>query len=183
MSARSALAAIALLLASSTLPAQRKAVSFSACSPDPKPFRAARGSADAARRTKFSEEEQRALVMVTAISYLQENACESGMGRPCTLDELIRSVRKTKAQKGDVIGLARDPRDDPDYKYSVFISVGPPDISAIPKREGLGGFLVDFAGIHFNPKGPAMTEHLEPIFSLEIKDMLCDPQSKPKKDK
>lgn len=169
---------IALVFVSHAMLAQTKGPAFSACPADPTPFRAERGSPEAAKRAKFSEDEQRALEFIAAISFLEDVSCANGMGRPCSLDELIKSVRKTKGQKGEVIGLARDPRADSNYQYAVKISTGELEISATPQRSGLGGFLIDFFGIHFNPKGPATLADIEPSFSLEVKGILCDPQPK-----
>ena len=125
-------------------------------------------------QTKFSVDERRALEYVATISFLGNLSCRSTLDRPCTLDELVKTVKG----KGKIIGLARDPRSDTNYEYAVTISGKLADVSATPKRSGLGGFLSLGSGfrkgMHFNPKGPATEEDAEPRYQLEIKGLICD---------
>ncbi len=181
MNLRGIVAGVALLLLTQTflvngLQVQTKPVTFSKCPADPELFQIEWSPMGAAKIT-FSEDERRALEMVAAIRYLVGSQCPIGLGRPCSMNELLKSVRKTREEIGDLIGLARDPRTDSNYEYSIAITGADWVIAATPKRAGLGGFWSDGPSIHFNPKGQASQKDVEPAFSLEVKSIFCDSET------
>lgn len=108
--------------------------------------------------------EQVALLFAYGIWGL-ENDCadaDSGLGRLCTLDELIKGVT---GKNGGTIGLTVSPRRDTNYRYEVMLVGDYSIILAHPRVKGLGGFAVvgspnGFGGgnFYYNPNGANMAE-------------------------
>lgn len=105
---------------------------------------------------KLKPQEAVALLFVSDIVDLQIS-CHMDFHRYCSIQELVNGI-KTK-----VFGLkrlTRDPGQDVNYSYS-FEATGKEtyQISAVPRRPGLGGWLfvrgTSLAEYYFNPKGPA----------------------------
>jgi len=111
-------------------------------------------------KLEFKPEEQVAFLFAQSIRRLEYDECSHQLNRLCTLEELISGVA---GNNGQMIGLARNPNQDPSYRYTLTISGTNYQIAAIPRHPGLGGFLYlgskGFGGGHFyyNPAGPAST--------------------------
>lgn len=89
-----------------------------------------------------------------------EGACKVFLERRCSFEELIAGV---EVRPGHVRGFIKDPRDDPNYEYTLTINGDDYEIAASPKRPGLGGFYSFGPDIHFNPDGPASRSD-RPVF-------------------
>ncbi len=108
---------------------------------------------------KLKPEEQVALIFVKDIIHMEEDYLSCYTDKPCSLDELIKGVKR----EGGIrlpIRLSRDPNQDPNYRYTV-TKPGFIQVEAIPRRPGLGGFLYlgaeDLFDRHtyYNPNGAA----------------------------
>ena len=110
--------------------------------------------------------EQVAFLMVYAIWNLEGDVVDkdSGLGRMCTLAELVKGVN---TPDGFVKGLTVDPARDRNYRYDLTIIGDTCIIRAIPNNRTLAGFAVigtpgrfshDF---YINPNGPDMTHALK----------------------
>ena len=97
----------------------------------------------------FKPEEEAALAMVCALSLRQNLGCRLDLSRACTMDELVKG-REGKR------GLARDPRNDPNYTYRMDARGDEVHVSAVPNAAGLTGFL-SAKDMHYNPGGAAST--------------------------
>ena len=105
--------------------------------------------------------EQVAYLFVEAFWGLERNCVDkdSGMGRLCSLAELVKGVQ---AKSGRTLGLAEDPARDTNYRYDVTIIGDDCIIRAFPRGKGLGAFAMvgspkGFGGnMYFNPTGPDM---------------------------
>ncbi len=86
-------------------------------------------------------EEQVAFLYVYGLWNLEQSCLDSssGLGRLCTLGELIRGVQ---TPDGRVLGLSVTPVKDTNYLYEIMIIGGDCVIKAIPRVKGLGGFAV-----------------------------------------
>jgi hypothetical protein len=83
--------------------------------------------------------EQVAFLFVYGLQNLEGNCASTffgGPGKPCSLDELVKGVHG----KSGIIGLNTDPAQDLNYKYKLEIIGKDCVITAVPQREGLGGF-------------------------------------------
>ncbi len=150
--------------------------SASGCVADPQAIGAATALKESPQ-TKLSADERRALEFVIAIGWLEGVDCKVALRRACSLDELVKTVR-TPGQRGSIIGLTQDPRADSNYEYVVKVTGEQWEISATPKRSGLGGFLSEkgeiVPGMHFNPKGPASSTDPAPRYNMEVKGLTCN---------
>ncbi len=83
--------------------------------------------------------EQVAFVYVYGLWFMEQDCLDkdSGVGRLCTLRELITGV---KTPDGRVIGLSVNPVKDTNYRYEIMIIGEDCVIQAIPRVKGLGGF-------------------------------------------
>jgi hypothetical protein len=90
---------------------------------------------------ELKPEEQVAFLYVYGLWFL-EGECldkDSGVGRLCTLGELINGV---KTPDGRVLGLSVSPVKDTNYNYEIMIIGEDCVIRALPRTKGLGGFAV-----------------------------------------
>ena len=88
---------------------------------------------------ELKPEEQVAFLYVYGLWFLEQDCLDKdmGLGRLCTLGELIRGVPTTD---GRVIGLSLTPVKDTNYTYEILIIGADCVIQAIPRVKGLGGF-------------------------------------------
>jgi hypothetical protein len=105
----------------------------------------------------FSEREQVALVFVEDIRSLEADPCARFLHKLCSLEELLHGVQ---GKAGRTIGFKRSPLEDTAYRYAVTISGDRYQVEAVPRRAGLGGFLVlgnqrGFTDLYYNPQGAA----------------------------
>jgi hypothetical protein len=107
--------------------------------------------------------EQVALLFVYGMEGLESDCVDTffgGPGRPCSLDELLKGVRG----KSRTIGLNTDPAQDLNYRYKLEIIGQDCVITALPQREGLGGFAYVgspyrlHGNFYYNPTGADMTQ-------------------------
>lgn len=84
-------------------------------------------------------QEQVAFLYVYGLWNLENECLDSsnGLGRLCTLGELIRGVQ---LPDGRVIGLSVTPVKDSNYRYEILIIGHDCVIQAVPRVKGLGGF-------------------------------------------
>jgi hypothetical protein len=98
---------------------------------------------------------------------------DSGLGRLCSLRELVKGVR---TRGGQTIGLAEDPARDTNYRYSMtLIGDSYMIIMALPRSPGLAGFALvgtpdndDTSWLYYNPKGSNL-ELAKKIYSINYK--------------
>ena len=99
----------------------------------------------------FRAEEEVALRAVCVIYLLETLTCRLSLQRYCPLDELVTGIGGNPKK-----GLAKDPRDDPNYEYRVEPRSDDVIISAIPRRPGLTGFFsTSNSGTRYNTAGAA----------------------------
>lgn len=98
----------------------------------------------------FRPEEEVALRTVCVIHLLESLTCQLELRRSCPLGELVKGIGGDPNK-----GLARDPRNDPNYEYRVESRSDDAHISAIPKGSGLTGFFSSNSGTRYNPGGAA----------------------------
>jgi len=96
-------------------------------------------------------EEQDAEAMVSGLAFY-EDFCKEEKGKYFPLEEVVRGC--------DIPSLADgfDPQhilNNPDYTYKLTLTDSSFEVTATPKRSGIGGFFGDGKHIYFNPKGPA----------------------------
>ncbi len=86
-------------------------------------------------------EEQVAFLYVYGLWFLEQASLDkdSGLGRLCTLGELIRGVQ---TPDGRVLGLSVTPVKDTNYRYEIMIIGGDCVIQAVPRLKGFGGFAM-----------------------------------------
>jgi hypothetical protein len=84
-------------------------------------------------------EEQVAFLYVYGLWFLEQDCLDKdmGLGRLCTLGELIRGVQ---TPGGRVLGLSVTPVKDTNYRYEILIIGSDCVIQAVPRIKGLGGF-------------------------------------------
>jgi len=86
-------------------------------------------------------EEQVAFLYVYGLWFLEQECLDAdmGVGRLCTLGELINGV---KTPDGRVLGLSVTPVKDTNYRYEIMIIGEDCVIQAVPRVKGLGGLAV-----------------------------------------
>jgi hypothetical protein len=108
--------------------------------------------------------EQVAFLFVNAIWGSEEKSLDkdSGLGRLCTLGELIKGM---KTPGGQTIGLAVSPVRDTNYRYEIQIIGGYCVIKALPRVRGLGAFAMVGSprgfggnGFYYDPVGPELVQ-------------------------
>lgn len=121
---------------------------------------------------KFSDEqpavdlepaEQVAFLFVNGIWSLEGRLLDNdtGLGRLCTLRELISGV---KMDGGEVVGLSVNPVKDTNYNYDLVIIGEDCIIRAVPRVKGIGGFAMlgsprrAIGTFYFNPDGADLTK-------------------------
>jgi hypothetical protein len=84
-------------------------------------------------------EEQVAFLYVYGLWFLEQDCLDkdSGVGRLCTLGELINGV---KTPDGRILGLSVSPVKDINYRYEIMIIGTDCVVQAVPRVKGLGGF-------------------------------------------
>ncbi len=106
--------------------------------------------------------EQAAFLFVYTIYDLEHDDCLGHLNRVCSLDELISGV----SILGSTDGLSVNPHQDPNYTYTFAVSGSNYQVTAVPQRPGLGGFLcqggtgfmANFPGhFYYNSQGAATT--------------------------
>ncbi len=103
---------------------------------------------------EYRPEEELALQYICAFDVLEAIYCNSHLKRFCTVDELAEGV-ETEPGKVEGFKKGKDPRLDPNYEYRVTIRGDTFEVSAIPRKPGLGGFFNDAYGTYYNPKAEA----------------------------
>jgi hypothetical protein len=99
----------------------------------------------------FRPEEEVALRVVCVVYLLETLTCQLSHQRYCPIDELVNGIGGNPKK-----GIAKDPRNDPNYDYRVDIRSDDVLISANPKRAGLTGFFsTSRSKIRYNPNGNA----------------------------
>jgi len=125
--------------------------------------------------TTLKPAEQVAFLFVYNIWELERDYAykDSGLGRLCSLRELVKGVR---TRGGQTIGLAEDPARDTNYRYSMTL-IGDTYmiIMALPRSPGLAGFALvgtpdndDRSWFYYNPKGSNL-ELAKKIYSINYK--------------
>jgi hypothetical protein len=112
--------------------------------------------------------EQVAFLYVYGLWFMEQDCLDKdlGVGRLCTLRELITGV---KSQSGQVIGLSVNPVKDTNYNYEIMIIGDSCVIRAIPRVKGLGGFAtlgsprLSLGSFYFSPDGADMTRAVKLI--------------------
>jgi len=110
--------------------------------------------------------EQVAFLMVYAIWNLEGEVVDkdSGLGRMCTLAELVKGV---KTPDGFVKGLSVDPARDRNYRYDVTLIGDTCIIRALPNDRTLAGFAATgtpgrfSSNFYINPKGPDLSRAIK----------------------
>lgn len=112
----------------------------------------ARPAEGQAKNLRFAPEEQAALFNMLFVC-AEETVCKAGLGTYVSWEKLFEGC----ASQGGSMQIERkdDPRKDPNFDYTIEISGDRLEVSAAPRRAGLGGFLCDGRDIHYNPKGRA----------------------------
>lgn len=127
----------------------RDATSNSAADPDRAAGRT--GGKPEGAQGSFRPEEEVALRTVCVIYLLETLTCQLDLQRYCPVDELVKGIGGNPKK-----GIARDPRNDPNYDYRVEFRGDDVLISAIPKTPGLTGFFSNkSSGTRYNPHGTA----------------------------
>jgi len=98
---------------------------------------------------KFRAEEELALGWLCAIAFT-EFGCALELNRLCTLDEMVKGGPGGKPK-----GFEKDPRNDPNYQYSVNIRGSDLTLAANPRKPGLAGFFNDGNGLYYSASGAA----------------------------
>jgi hypothetical protein len=108
-------------------------------------------------RKELQAEERRAQEYVVAISELENRDCKPNLKRYCSLDELVQGV---EVEPGRIVGFraGMEPSSDPNYEYRIALRDASYEVSATPRRPGLGGLMHDGYTTHYNPKGSATKE-------------------------
>jgi hypothetical protein len=112
--------------------------------------------------------EQVAFLFVNAIWGSEEKSLDKdgGLGRLCTLGELIKGM---KTPGGETIGLSVNPSRDTNYRYEIQIIGSYCVIKAIPRVKGFGAFAMVGSpkgfggnGFYYDPQGPELV-HAEKV--------------------
>ena len=112
--------------------------------------------------------EQVAFLYVYGLWFMEQDCLDkdSGLGRLCTLRELITGV---KTPSGQVIGLSVNPVKDTNYNYEIMIIGDSCVIRAIPRVKGLCGFAtlgsprLSVGSFYYSPDGADMTRAVKLI--------------------
>lgn len=112
--------------------------------------------------------EQVAFLYVYGIWFMEQDCldADSGVGRLCTLRELIAGV---KTPDGRLIGLSVNPVKDTSYNYEIIIIGDSCLIRAVPRVKGLVGFAalgsprLSSGGFYCSPDGADMTRAVKLI--------------------
>ncbi len=106
---------------------------------------------------KLDRRAQIAFMFLADIAEIEQD-CTIEVGRPCTMDEVVKGG--VKMSNGMVThGMTFDPRTTmPDYTFTLTPSGPYWSLAVAPKRKGLAGFYreANFVGtVHYNLNGPA----------------------------
>ncbi len=112
--------------------------------------------------------EQVAFLYVYGLWFMEQDCLDkdSGVGRLCTLRELITGVT---TPDGRAIGLSVNPVKDTNYNYEIMIIGDSCLIRAVPRTKGLVGFAVlgsprrSSGGFYYSPDGADMTRAVQLI--------------------
>jgi len=112
--------------------------------------------------------EQVAFLYVYSLWWMEGDCLDKdmGVGRLCTLRELIAGV---KAANGEVIGLSVNPVKDTNYNYEIMIIGDSCLIRASPRVKGLCGFAtlgsprMSSGSFYYSPDGADMTRAVKLI--------------------
>ena len=112
--------------------------------------------------------EQVAFLYVYGLWSMEQDCLDkdSGLGRLCTLRELITGV---KTPSGQVIGLSVNPVKDTNYNYEIMIIGDSCLIRAVPRVKGLVGFAAlgsprrSSGSVYYSPDGADMTRAVKLI--------------------
>ena len=110
--------------------------------------------------------EQVAFLFVYGIWGLEQDciSADTGLGRPCTLAELVKGV---KSPGGGTLGLTVNPVKDTNYFYDVIVIGSDMVIRAIPRVRDLGAFAMMGSGKRFSgnlwysPKSADLTKAVQ----------------------
>jgi hypothetical protein len=98
---------------------------------------------------RFLKEEQTAYQAMFGL-YLSSMICGAESSKLCSVEELVRTSSPVLDPKG-----IQSLTNNPDYSFRISGTLEKTEIVATPKRPGVGGFLEDGEGLHYNPQGPA----------------------------
>jgi hypothetical protein len=114
------------------------------------PQSAAAGEVSSGSRRPWSRAEEHAGFCVLFEINAAQIHCGLGLGRFCTIDEMIKGggPQKTKL-------LGKDPRLDPNYEHRIAIGPETYTWSAVPRRPGFTGFFYNGRRTYYNPNGAA----------------------------
>ena len=112
--------------------------------------------------------EQVAFLYVYGLWFMEQDCLDkdSGVGRLCTLRELITGVKTPYDQ---VIGLSVNPVKDTNYNYEIMIIGDSCLIRAVPRVKGLAGFATlgsprrSSGSFYYSPDGADMTRAVKLI--------------------
>lgn len=112
--------------------------------------------------------EQVAFLYVYSLWWMEGDCLDkdTGVGRLCTLRELIAGV---KTANGEVIGLSVNPVKDTNYNYEIMIFGDSCVIRASPRVKGLAGFVTlgsprrSSGSFYYSPDGADMTRAVQLI--------------------
>jgi hypothetical protein len=112
--------------------------------------------------------EQVAFLFVYGLWSMEQDCLskDSGLGRLCTLRELITGV---KTRDGQVVGLSVNPVKDTNYNYEIMIIGEDCVIRAIPRTKGLVGFATlgspmrSSGNFYYSPEGADLTRAVKLI--------------------
>ena len=110
---------------------------------------------DAIKDLKLSPDEEKAYLQLGFIA-IDELLCKEGLGRYADWEQLFTGCRAHGVT--GAIDRRDDPRRDPDYDYGLSVSDDAFELSAAPRRSGLGGFFTDRHKIYFDSQGAATRE-------------------------
>jgi hypothetical protein len=119
-----------------------------------------------AREIPLKLEEKVAFLFINAIEML-EHDCWSHVKHPCTMQELVDRPKAVDGWPMDK--LTFDPtKTDPNYTYTLTTTgnvaeMADWEVSAVPKRPGLGGFYgfgSSSSKVYYNPRGAASSKDL-----------------------
>lgn len=109
------------------------------------------------QRRELKPEERLAHEYLVAISLLEDSECKPHLHRLCTLEELAAGI---EVEPGRMAGFkpGKDPARDANFEYRLTIRDDAYEVSATPRRSGLGALFHDGGVGHYNPDGPATKE-------------------------
>lgn len=100
---------------------------------------------------KWTPEEQRAHESVFHTLFFEE-MCKGMVGKFVAFEQMVRDCKMGFSEQDD-------PRRDPNYDFHLTLRGAGLELSAIPRRAGLGGFFSDGRKVYYNAQGPASNKN------------------------